>query len=187
MANFTKAAIKQSFIKLLDTKPLAKITVKDIVEDCGINRNSFYYHFSDIPALLDEIITDATSVIITAYPEITELDEFITSAFRTAVKYRRAVYHIYNSVSRDVFEDGLMKMCDYVVETYTKSAFEGQNISADDKRIAVTFIRCELFGLITDWLRGGMTEEAINDIHHVTKLCRGLSAELIKRSREYKN
>ena len=43
MANFTEKAIKESFAKLLNERPLDKITVKDIVEDCGINRNSFYY------------------------------------------------------------------------------------------------------------------------------------------------
>ena len=45
MANFTKNAIRASFLKLLDERPLSKITVKDITDDCGINRNSFYYHF----------------------------------------------------------------------------------------------------------------------------------------------
>ena len=52
MPNFTKMAIKATFIKLLNERPLNRITVKDIVEECGVNRNSFYYHFEDIPALL---------------------------------------------------------------------------------------------------------------------------------------
>lgn len=43
MAQFTKQAIINSFLKLLEETPLDKITVKDIVEDCGINRNTFYY------------------------------------------------------------------------------------------------------------------------------------------------
>ena len=30
-----------------------KITVKDIVEECGINRNTFYYYFADIYDLID--------------------------------------------------------------------------------------------------------------------------------------
>ena len=46
MPNFTQKAIKESFIKLLNEKPLHQITVKDIVEDCGVNRNTFYYHFT---------------------------------------------------------------------------------------------------------------------------------------------
>ena len=45
MSNFTKNAIKASFVKLLNEQPLNKISVRSIVEDCGINRNSFYYHF----------------------------------------------------------------------------------------------------------------------------------------------
>ena len=64
MANFTSKAIKASFLKLLNEKPLNKISVKDIVEDCGINRNSFYYHFQDIPALLEEMIREKAAEII---------------------------------------------------------------------------------------------------------------------------
>ena len=41
MANFTKKAIRDSFVKLLNEKPISQITVKDIVEDCGVNRNTF--------------------------------------------------------------------------------------------------------------------------------------------------
>ena len=50
MAQFTRTAIVNSFIRLLNEKPLDKITVKDIVDDCGVNRNTFYYHFQDIYA-----------------------------------------------------------------------------------------------------------------------------------------
>ena len=57
MANFTRKAIKEAFLKLLNQRPLSQITVKDIVEDCGINRNSFYYHFEDLPALVEELET----------------------------------------------------------------------------------------------------------------------------------
>lgn len=51
LPNFTRDAIIRSFLGLLNEKPVNHITVKDIVEDCGINRNSFYYHFQDLPAL----------------------------------------------------------------------------------------------------------------------------------------
>ena len=64
MANFTEKAIKASFLKLLNERPLTKITVRDIVEDCGINRNSFYYHYRDIPALLEELITEQADNIL---------------------------------------------------------------------------------------------------------------------------
>ena len=56
MANFTRNAIKSSFLKLLNERPLSKITVKDIVSDCGVNRNTFYYYFEDRVELLWRIL-----------------------------------------------------------------------------------------------------------------------------------
>ena len=48
----TKKTIAASLKKFMERKPLSKITVSEIVTDCGINRNTFYYHFEDIQALL---------------------------------------------------------------------------------------------------------------------------------------
>ena len=75
MANFTKKAIKESFIRLLKERPLSKITVQVIADDCGINRNSFYYHFQDIPALIEEITLEEVDRLIEMYPEISSIEE----------------------------------------------------------------------------------------------------------------
>lgn len=44
MSEVTKRALEQSLKNLLLKKPLTKITINDITEDCGINRMTFYYH-----------------------------------------------------------------------------------------------------------------------------------------------
>ena len=46
MAKFTKQAIYDSFMKFLNERPLGQITVKDIVDDCGINRKTFIFRTS---------------------------------------------------------------------------------------------------------------------------------------------
>ena len=56
MMNRTELVIAKAFWQLLEEKPYSKITVKNIVERCEINRNTFYYHFHDIPDLLDRIL-----------------------------------------------------------------------------------------------------------------------------------
>jgi len=58
-------------------------------------------------------------------------------------------------------------------------------VSEKDHAIAVRLFKCELFGLTFDWIANGMKEEAIEEIHHVTELCRGMSDEIIKRSKEH--
>ena len=62
MSNLTEQAIKAFFLKLLEQRPLTRITVRDITDDCGINRNSFYYHFHDIPQLMEKIALDAAKI-----------------------------------------------------------------------------------------------------------------------------
>ena len=53
MSQVTKRALEASLKKLLLERPLDKITVTDIAEDCGINRMTFYYHFRDIYDLVE--------------------------------------------------------------------------------------------------------------------------------------
>ncbi len=43
-----KDRIADVFLELVKKKSIDKITIKNIVEQCGITRQSFYYHFSDI-------------------------------------------------------------------------------------------------------------------------------------------
>ena len=53
MSDLTKRALEQSLKNLLLQKPLHKITISDIADDCGINRMTFYYHFKDIYDLVE--------------------------------------------------------------------------------------------------------------------------------------
>ena len=64
MSKFTKQAIIDTFIKMLEVKSLDKITVKELVKECGINRNTFYYYYKDIYDLLEDIFIQESSRII---------------------------------------------------------------------------------------------------------------------------
>lgn len=174
MANFTKKAIKESFLKLLNEKPMSRITVRDIVEDCGINRNSFYYHYQDIPALLESIVEEATAETIARYPRINSLEECFQAVFSFAVKNKRAVYHIFHSVNRDVFDRELLKLCSYAVTTYIDTAFPEHHLDEAERARVIRFIQCEFFGLIIEWLNGGMRSDAVEDLHHIAALCKEL-------------
>ena len=44
----TKQALSEALKAMMKKKPLNKITVRELVEDCGVNRKTFYYHFEDI-------------------------------------------------------------------------------------------------------------------------------------------
>ena len=61
MPGFTRQIILHTLTELMNEKPLSKITVKDIVERCGVNRNTFYYHFRDIPDAVEERASESFS------------------------------------------------------------------------------------------------------------------------------
>ena len=159
MSNLTEKAIKASALKLLNEKPLNQITIKDIVEDCGINRNSFYYHFRDLPSLIEGMVMEQADNIINDHPAISSLEECVDAAISFAVNNRKAAMHIYNSVSRDVYEQSLWRICEHAVKQYMDSILHDIPIEDFDREVIIHFYKCSVFGAVLDWQRGGMKSD----------------------------
>lgn len=181
MPNFTKKAIKESFIKLLNEKPLHQITVKDIVEDCGVNRNTFYYHFTDIPSLLQEIIIEDAKEIMEKYPTIGSIEQCLDVAISFALQNKKAVLHIYHSANRDIYEQYLMDVCTHVVNAYVNTILQGKVISDYDKEVITRFYKCECFGQIIDWMNKEMKEDVREPFKRLCELRKGMVDEMINR------
>ncbi len=181
MPNFTRKAIKDSMIKLLNERPLNQITVKAIVEDCGINRNTFYYHFADIPTLLLEIVTEEAEKIMQKYPTVESAQQCMDVAIEFAIQNRRAAQHIYHSVNRDLYEHYLMQVCDHVVSRYVEFLSEGKTLEKRDRTVIVRFYRCVCFGLSIDWMNNGMKDDVREDFHRLCEIRSGALEEMIQR------
>ncbi len=71
MSQTTKRALEASLKKkLLLQKPLNKITINDITEDCGVNGMTFYYHFKDIYDLVDWIMVEDAAKALRGQTEL---------------------------------------------------------------------------------------------------------------------
>lgn len=184
MPNFTKMAIKATFVRLLNEKPLSQITVKDIVEECGVNRNSFYYHFQDIPALIEEIVTEEADRIIAEYPSVDSLETCLNAVLEFARKNRRAILHIYNSVNRAIYEQYLWKVCRHVVTAYGKELFRDKPLKKEDKELIIRFYMCECFGMVMEWMDSGMSESAHKNVARICELRKGMGDEMVRRCLE---
>lgn len=159
MANFTKKAIEKSFIKLLNERPLSRITVKDIVSDCGINRNTFYYYFQDIPKLIEDIVEEDAEEIIRTYSTADKFNECLEAIIDAALSKKKAVLHIYHSVNRDIYELYLWKVCDHFINSYVNTVLNGSSISDEDMTVVKKFLSSLAFGIFSNWLRDGMTDD----------------------------
>ena len=68
MAIDMKKTIAEAASNLLFEKKVKKLTVKDIVEECHITRQAFYYHFEDIPDLISKyIVSDLYCILLYDY------------------------------------------------------------------------------------------------------------------------
>ncbi len=103
MPSFTKKAIVESFMHLIGKKPLDKITVRDIVDDCGINRNTFYYYFQDIYAVLEELC-DAT---VRHLPQGQTLAVTLSAFYRTLADFSEKYPHAAKSLSLSLGFEGM--------------------------------------------------------------------------------
>lgn len=121
MAQFTKAAILSSFMELLNERPFDKISVVDIAEKCGINRNTFYYYYADVYALVDEVFRAETQKLVEPELSCGSWQEVFLEATDFARKNRQAVYHLYNSAARDRLEDYLYEVIMAAVISLWKS------------------------------------------------------------------
>ena len=170
----TRHAIMAAFAQLLEERPMNKITVKDIVDRCDVNRNTFYYHFQDIPALLEEIVSEQSAAIIQKYPQPDSLEECFRAAFEFALSNKRAAYNIFNSVNRDLLDRELLRLCDKTVSAYITKSYPESGSSRPNAAVMQRFIKCELFGLIIDWMNNGMNENAITELLRFAEFCKEL-------------
>lgn len=184
MANFTREAIKDTFLKLLDEHPLNEITIKNIVEECGINRNSFYYHFQDLPTLLEEIIKEESDAVINKYSSLNSIIECFDAIAEFTSHRKRAIMHIYHSVSRDVFERYLMKTSLYFVQNYIRIALAEENLSDENESLIVNYYKCVCFGLIIDWLDTGMKEENVQAFRKIFKLKADMAVDIARKLKD---
>lgn len=184
MAQFTKRAIVESFLKLLNQKPLDKITVKEIVDDCGINRNTFYYHFEDIRALLAFVVDAEVEQVITDNADVESLEEGFIEGAKFALTNRRAVYHIYNSVNSDELDRYLNGMAEEIMRRLVDKMDIDKSVSNTDKELIIHFYKYGMVGMMKAWVSEGMKADPEQLIRSIGDLLDGTVAATLNRSRE---
>lgn len=171
MSGFTKEIIVQTLMVLLNEKPLGKITVKDIVERCGVNRNTFYYHFRDIPDVVEYIMKREADTIIEEQKSLKSVGECLDKVLLLFKENRKAMLHIYRSVQRDVFVQYLDSISQYMTTQYFDQVAEKEGtISPEKKKSLVYFYKCLFVGIALDWLDHGMEYDLSADVAQFEKL-----------------
>lgn len=187
MTTLTKDAIKKSFMKLLNAKQVNKITVKEIVEDCGINRNSFYYHYDDIPSLIEEILNEQADALVHTGSADAGIYENILTAMDFALQNKTAMMHLYNSASKELFERYLNRIASRTVSEFFEVYFAHNDICEDDRQAIVMYYKSLLVGFVIEWLGSGMKYDLSKQVQRLCELFEGTTELAVSRCRRKEN
>ena len=119
----TEQLIIKTFLELVEEKTLDKITIQDIADQCGINRNTFYYHFADIYSLIETIFKDHLATIEQMFEDGASWSECSEKALKFLVENRRAIRHIAFSMSRNQLDHYLFVVFKKIFTKYLLDNF----------------------------------------------------------------
>jgi len=179
---YTKKMIREVFIKMLNERPLNKITVKDIATACEINRNTFYYYYTDIYALLSEIFQIELQTVIDEYNDTLSWEESFIVAARFALENKIAIYHVYNSMRREEVVNYIYNVSGNVMIRYVEKVSDGISASLGDRKLIASFYQCALTEMVLHWIATGMKEDPDTIVRRIGYLFDGNIELSLKRS-----
>ncbi len=153
MSSFTRQAIMDSFLRLLERKPFPKITVRDIVEECGVNRTTFYYYYQDIYAIVEDLVASALAPYAAAlHGEVCPSD--LRDARDFATIHRKALLGLYTSLGHEATRRYVFAVIDDPLRAFMEKSAEGLDIAEPRLLSAFLLLRETLFGALCLFLRG---------------------------------
>lgn len=181
MSQVTKRALEQSLKNLLLKKPLTKITVGDITEDCGINRMTFYYHFKDIYDLVEwSCLEDAKRALEEKKTYDTWQQGFL-QIFKAVQENKPFILNVYHCVHREQVEKYLQPLVDQLLLNVINEEAAGITVRDEDKQFIAQVYSYMFIGLMLDWIKDDMREDPQQIVEKLSKLIKGSVSVALSR------
>ncbi len=172
----TERALAQSLIKLLSKKTLDKITVRDITDDCGVNRQTFYYHFHDVYDLVEWIFVDRSRAYMEDGITLGNWKNILLRIMSDLREDRSFTMNTYYSLTRRELDEFMTKLFRPAFRQLMDQVMEEHRISEKDQDFIVNIYTYAVVGVLTEWIASGMPEEFIRDLDRLYEAVGGTMA-----------
>lgn len=154
---YTKMFLRESLLKLLENKPLSRITVKEICEDAAINRSTYYTYYTDPRDQFNELEQNL-------FDELTARAEYtpVSGSTDSGKEHRNALRRIlsYMEEHKNVFRILINRSESYYLwrdflRFFDQKIFTEVRIEMDlpmEKQLQYVYATAGCFGLIEHWL-----------------------------------
>jgi probable dihydroxyacetone kinase regulator len=173
MSKMTKMALERSLKNLLLQKPLSKITINDIAEDCGISRMTFYYHFKDIYDLVEWSCAEDAVQALAGKKTYDTWQEGFLNIFHAVQENKPFILNVYRSVGRERVEQYLSPLIHSLLLGVIEEKSAGMTVNEADKNFIAYFYEYAFIGIMLDWIGENMKGDPAAIVEHTSKLLQG--------------
>ncbi|MBQ3969973.1 MAG: TetR/AcrR family transcriptional regulator C-terminal domain-containing protein [Clostridia bacterium] len=180
----TKKALARSLRSAMEKKTFSKITVSEIISDCGVNRKTFYYHFQDIYALLKWMLEQDAIEVVKKFDLIVDYEEAITFVMDYVESNNHIINCAYDSIGHDhvksfFYSDFISLASDLITNAENKI---GLKLDEDYKKFLSKFYTEALSGMLMDWIKNREQIDRKSIIDYISKTIR---VSLVQTIRTY--
>lgn len=187
MSQITKRALEASLKNLLLKKPVNKITIQDIAEDCGINRMTFYYHFKDIYDLIEWSCEEDARRAIEGNKTYDTWEQGFLNLFYAVEENKPFIMNVYRYVSREQIEQYLYRVVFDLLIDVVEECSQGLNVRKNDKRFIADFYKYGFVGLMLEWIQHDMKQDPKEIVSQLNILIDGYVKRALEKQRQDKS
>jgi len=151
----TKDMIAQAFLRIAKKKHLDKITVTELVEVCGITRQTFYYHFQDIVDVIEWILEKERNFLMAKALTASSLKEAIKIHLLSADEHSQLIGNLLESSRKEQVIDLFLNTIRSYLQEYTHRQNLLRDMTQSDIDTALTFYSYAITGVIIENKRKG--------------------------------
>lgn len=151
----TKRTLSASLKKFMKHKTLSKISVTDIITDCGVNRKTFYYHFEDKYALLKWTLEQETVEVLKNFDLLVDAEEALIFVLDYVDKNQHILNCAYDSMGREEMKRFFLADFLGIVKTIIEKLEKEENrfLPENFKDYLVNFYAKALAGIFIDYFQ----------------------------------
>ncbi len=180
-SNITKFALADSLKELMGKKSLSKISVSDIVSNCGLTRQAFYYHFKDKFDLMNWIYYTETARFMNTFSVDTDIKHWADATLALCA-YMRDNKTFYINALKTTGQNSFQEYLHDYIRVFVQSMIEnaaGQEADADKYSIISEIIATSDVAMMVRWAGDGMKEDPEPIIRQIGEIFDGsLMSEL---------
>lgn len=168
-SEITKLKMCESLKVLLSEKTLDEITIKEIVDGCRLNRQSFYYHFSNINDIVLYMFSNEAKNAFSIRP-----NEEIKKCFIRALHYiddnRKMFNNAFGSIDINIIRQSYYSSIAKYVRDRVESVVTALPVTTNEKEFVIHFLSISVGSFIESWIYNEIKvspEEAIDIVERL--------------------